>query len=299
MWLSITVIILKLTDIQQLQEKIVNRKNARSLNWSLFVSIVLILVFSTACSSTQSIPSQVNVLQARAVPPTVNQSAASQPQDDPALEASADPVIVEESPISAAPAGEGAATADQPSAKLAAPIAQGAPAENLPATVSQDQPVAAANEPLPAAADAEPTVGSIAPDFTLQTLNGSSINLSSLRGQNVLINYWVTWCDPCLEEMPTLEKIYKEYEGKDLVILSINGIAQDDLNKVKDTVSSLGLTYPVVLDEGDTVFKSYWMGFMPTSVFIDAQGVIRFIKFGGADEVEFRAKIDQLLAGTL
>ena len=276
-----------------------NRKNARSLNWTLFVSTALILVFSTACSSTQSVPSQVNVLQARAVPPTINQSAASQPQDDPALEVSADPEVVEESPVLGAPAGEEAVANDQPSAKLAAPAAQGAPAENLPAAVSQDQPVAAANEPLPAAADAEPTVGSIAPDFTLQTLNGSSINLSSLRGQNVLINYWVTWCDPCLEEMPTLEKIYKEYEGKDLVILSINGIAQDDLNKVKDTVSSLGLTYPVVLDEGDTVFKSYWMGFMPTSVFIDAQGVIRFIKFGGADEVEFRAKIDQLLAGTL
>jgi len=277
----------------------VNRKNARSLNWTLFVSTALILVFSTACSSTQSVPSQVNVLQARAVPPTINQSAASQPQDDPALEVSADPEVVEESPVLGAPAGEEAVANDQPSAKLAAPAAQGAPAENLPAAVSQDQPVAAANEPLPAAANAEPTVGSIAPDFTLQTLNGSSINLSSLRGQNVLINYWVTWCDPCLEEMPTLEKIYKEYEGKDLVILSINGIAQDDLNKVKDTVSSLGLTYPVVLDEGDTVFKSYWMGFMPTSVFIDAQGVIRFIKFGGADEVEFRAKIDQLLAGTL
>jgi peroxiredoxin len=275
----------------------VNLRNAKSLNWFLFVSAVIILVISTACGSAPSVASQTTVLQARAVPSTINQSTTEQSAAAPAAEDASEPAAVYSSTAEAAPAGD---AADQPSAKLAAPAPQEAAVGNSPVAV-EEQPVAstAADAAIAPAADTEPTVGSFAPDFSLRTLDGSTINLSSLRGQNILINYWVTWCDPCLEEMPALEKIYQEYQGKNLIILSVNGIAQDDLGKVQETVSGLGLTYPVVLDEGDTIFKSYWLGFMPTSVFIDSQGVIRFIKFGGADETEFRAKIDQLLAGTL
>jgi len=281
----------------------VNLRNAKFKHWSLFVSAVMILVLSTACGSAPSVASQTTVLQARAVPPSINESTSAQSQAAPAVEAAGESTVVEQPALETASAGDSAiaaAAVDQPSAKLAAPAPQDAPAGDPPVTASQEQPVAAASDAAAVqATSTEPTVGSFAPDFTLQTLDGGSINLSGLRGQNVLINYWVTWCEPCLEEMPALEKIHQEYQGKNLVILSVNGIAQDDLQKVQDTVSGLGLTYPVVLDEADTIFKSYWLGFMPTSVFIDAQGVIRFIKFGGADETEFRAKIDQLLAGTL
>jgi len=263
----------------------------------------MILVFSTACGSAPSVASQTTVLQARAVPPSINESISAQSPAAPAEEIAGESTVVEQPALDTASAGGSAiaaAAVDQPSAKLAAPAPQDAPAGDPPVAASQEQPVAAASDAaVVQATNTEPTVGSFAPDFTLQTLDGGSINLSGLRGQNVLINYWVTWCEPCLEEMPALEKIHQDYQGKNLVILSVNGIAQDDLQKVQDTVSGLGLTYPVVLDEADTIFKSYWLGFMPTSVFIDAQGVIRFIKFGGADETEFRAKIDQLLAGTL
>ena len=290
-----------------------NLRNAKFKHWSLFVSAVMILVLSTACGSAPSVASQTTVLQARSVPPSINESTSAQSLAAPAVEAAGESTVVEQPALETASAGDSAiaaAAVDQPSAKLAAPAPQDAPAGNPPAgdplagdplvAASQEQPVAAASDAAAVqATSTEPTVGSFAPDFTLQTLDGGSINLSGLRGQNVLINYWVTWCEPCLEEMPALEKIHQEYQGKNLVILSVNGIAQDDLQKVQDTVSGLGLTYPVVLDEADTIFKSYWLGFMPTSVFIDAQGVIRFIKFGGADETEFRAKIDQLLAGTL
>jgi len=263
----------------------------------------MILVLSTACGSAPSVASQTTVLQARAMPPSINESNAAQSPAVPAVETAGESSVVEQPALEAATAGDtaiAAAAVDQPSTKLAAPAPQDAPADDAPLAASQEQPLATASDAAAVQPTAtEPTVGSFAPDFTLQTLDGGSINLASLRGQNVLINYWVTWCEPCLEEMPALNKIYQEYQGKNLIILSVNGIAQDDLQKVKDTVSGLGLAYPVVLDEADTIFKSYWMGFMPTSVFIDSQGVIRFIKFGGADEIEFRAKIDQLLAGTL
>ena len=280
-----------------------NLRNAKLKHWSLFVSAVMILVLSTACGSAPSVASRTTVLQAKAIPPSINESISAQSPAAPAEEIAGESTVVEQPALDTASAGGSAiaaAAVDQPSAKLAAPAPQDAPAGDPPVTASQEQPVVAASDAAAVqATSTEPTVGSFAPDFTLQTLDGGSINLSGLRGQNVLINYWVTWCEPCLEEMPALEKIHQDYQGKNLVILSVNGIAQDDLQKVQDTVSGLGLTYPVVLDEADTIFKSYWLGFMPTSVFIDAQGVIRFIKFGGADETEFRAKIDQLLAGTL
>jgi peroxiredoxin len=264
----------------------------------LVVISVMILVFSTACGSAQSVSSQMTVLQARALPETVNQSApngAEAAQDAGALQSAA-----VEAPAEAAPAVDVAAATDNLDAKLVPPDVQPTPAANSSAETGALQPSAAAGETAPAAdSTVSPTVGSLAPDFTLKTLDGSSINLSSLRGKNILLNYWVTWCVPCIEEMPTLQKLAQEYQGKDLVMLSINGIDQDDLAKVKDTVAKFGMTYPVVLDEGDTIFKSYWLGFMPTTVFIDSQGMIRHIKFGGADETELRAKIEQLLAGTL
>jgi peroxiredoxin len=264
----------------------------------LVVISVMILVFSTACGSAQSVSSQMTVLQARTLPETVNKSAPTGAEA--AQDTAASQAAVVESPAEAAPAIDVASATDNLDTKLVPPAEQPSTTANSSAETGAVQPPAADSQPAPAAdSNARPAVGSLAPDFTLQTLDGSSINLSSLRGKNVLINYWVTWCVPCIEEMPTLQKLSQEYQGKDLVMLSINGIAQDDLAKVKDTVTKFGMTYPVVLDEGDTVFKSYWMGFMPTTLFIDSQGVIRHIKFGGADETELRATIEQLLAGTL
>ena len=274
-----------------------NCKRTKPVFASLIVLSAMILVFSTACGSAPSVSSQMTVLQARAIPETVNKIAPPNPQVS--QDAAAPEVSSSEAPAVAAPAVDAGAVVDNLDAKLVPPAEQPTMAANPSAATGQVQPPADAGDPDVATTDTSPAVGSYAPDFTLQTLDGSSINLSSLRGKNILINYWVTWCVPCIEEMPALQKLAQEYQGKNLVMLSINGIAQDDLAKVKDTVAEFGMTYPVVLDEGDAVFKSYWMGFMPTTVFVDSQGIIRHIKLGGADETELRAKIEQLLAGTL
>lgn len=153
--------------------------------------------------------------------------------------------------------------------------------------------------PAPAQGEGEPSVGFTAPDFALKTLDGGTLSLSELRGKNVMLNYWASWCIPCMEELPILEKIYQDYQGKDVVILSVNGIQQDDLSTVSETVGSLGLTYPVVLDEGESLWNAYLVRFLPTSFFIDDQGVIRDIQLGSVSEADLRLKIDRLISDQL
>ena len=150
------------------------------------------------------------------------------------------------------------------------------------------------NENLP---PEEPSIGFRAPDFTLTTLDGVTMKLSDLRGKSVLINFWVTWCVPCMDELPAIENVWSDYQDEGLVVLSVNRIQEDELQKVGETVNRFALTYPVLLDEDDFVWESYWVSFMPTSFFIDEQGVIRDIKLGSMPEEGFRSKIEKLVSG--
>jgi len=138
-----------------------------------------------------------------------------------------------------------------------------------------------------------------APNFSLTTLDGKTVQLSDLRGQNVLVNYWVTWCDPCIEELGFLDEIGQEYLARGFTILSVNGLAQNPLPDVEAVVSQNGLTFPILLDEKDGFYQAYLVKFLPTSFFIDENGVIRHIQLGSATEDVFRSKIEQLIADQL
>lgn len=145
----------------------------------------------------------------------------------------------------------------------------------------------------------EPAVGYSAPDFSLTTTNGTSISLAELKGKNVVINYWVTWCVPCMEELTALENLHRLYQDQNIVLLTVNGIEQDNINEVEQTINDLGLTFPILLDEGENFWKSYQVLFLPTSFFIDENGIIRNIMFGGDTEADFRLRIDQLISDQL
>lgn len=142
-------------------------------------------------------------------------------------------------------------------------------------------------------------VGFSAPNFSMTTLDGRTVQLSDLRGQNVLINYWVTWCDPCIEELGFLDQIGQEYLARGFTILSVNGLAQNPRPDVEAIVSQNGLTFPILLDENDGFYQTYLVKFLPTSFFIDENGVIRHIQLGSATEDVFRSKIEQLLTDQL
>lgn len=106
------------------------------------------------------------------------------------------------------------------------------------------------------------------------------IRLSDFAGKPVLINLWATWCIPCQNEMPVLEKIYKEYNASGLVVLGVDITLQDNLQAVKETVKKYQLSYPILLDESGQISKLYQVYGIPTSYFIDHQGILRLIQIG-------------------
>lgn len=114
-------------------------------------------------------------------------------------------------------------------------------------------------------------IGSKAPDFELKTLSGETVKLSSLKGKRVMLNFWATWCPPCKAEMPEMEKFSKQAD-KDLVILAVN---IDPQNDVKGFVNKNGITFSVLLDVNDNVNKTYQILSIPTTYFIDSNGVIQ------------------------
>lgn len=142
-------------------------------------------------------------------------------------------------------------------------------------------------------------VGNLAPDFTLQTLDGGTLSMADLRGQTILLNYWATWCPPCIEELGYFEDFQQEFAAMGFQVVAINGIEQDNLGDVHTTVAETGLTYPVLLDHDELIWRDYQVQFMPTTFYIDERGIIRGIQLGSASEEDFREKITGLIAGEL
>lgn len=141
-----------------------------------------------------------------------------------------------------------------------------------------------------------PREGFPAPDFTLDTLDGKKVTLSELRGKVVVVNFWATWCLPCREETPALEKSYEQYKDSDAVILGINLTDQDSISEVDSFVQEFGLTYPILLDRDGRVGYLYQVKGLPTTFFINREGVIRTVLVGGPmSETFIRSKIEALL----
>ncbi len=110
----------------------------------------------------------------------------------------------------------------------------------------------------------------MAPDFELKNLDGTTIKLSDLRGKNVIINFWATWCGFCVEEMPDLQKLQNTYKDKNLVVLAINvGESKEVVEKfMKDN----NLDLEVVLDEDSEVSNLYGVRSFPTSLVVSKDG---------------------------
>jgi thiol-disulfide isomerase/thioredoxin len=135
-----------------------------------------------------------------------------------------------------------------------------------------------------------------APDFTLVTLAGDSLRLSDLRGQVVLVNFWATWCPPCRAEMPAIEKVYRSFKPLGLEVLAVNLADQDGQAAVSGFIQELGLTFPIPLDLDGSVNARYTLRGLPSSFFIDRQGVIRSVVVGGPmSEALIQSKIEKLL----
>ena len=133
-------------------------------------------------------------------------------------------------------------------------------------------------------------------EFTLDDLSGKRVRLEDFRGNVVLLNFFATWCGPCREEMPGLEKLYQNYQHKDLVVVVVSGDVQGK-DVVEPFVKDYNLTFPVVLDPQNTVSKQYRVRGIPTVYLLDRQGRIAGMHVGGADwsGKVARGLIEQLL----
>ena len=115
--------------------------------------------------------------------------------------------------------------------------------------------------------------GDMAPDFTLETLDGEQVSLSDLRGKVVLVNIWATWCNPCREEMPYMERQYQNLKDKPFEILAVS---QDRLGEteVEPFVKEYELTFPILLDPDKKVGSLFQSSKFPESFIIGKDGVI-------------------------
>jgi peroxiredoxin len=142
--------------------------------------------------------------------------------------------------------------------------------------------------------------GQPAPDFTLKDLNGKTWKLSELKGKKiVMIDFWATWCNICKREMPILQKVYQEYQGKNVEFF---GIALDENEAgIKKVVRDKGVTYPILVDRDTKVATEIYQlsGPIPYKVVIDLAGTIVYDHVG--DYADYPPEIvdvfDQLLEG--
>jgi thiol-disulfide isomerase/thioredoxin/outer membrane lipoprotein-sorting protein len=130
--------------------------------------------------------------------------------------------------------------------------------------------------------------GRVAQDFTLKTLDGAKITLSELRGKVVLLDFWATWCPPCRKELPSIEKLNREYKDKGLIVL---GIDDEDIGTVKGFLKKNEYSLPVLIDVKREVHRMYGARAIPTVIVIDAGGVIQAHYIGGRSEDELVAAV--------
>jgi len=136
-------------------------------------------------------------------------------------------------------------------------------------------------------------MGKIAPDFTLQDLKGRQISLSDFKGKVVLLDFWATWCGPCIKSIPNLEMLYTKYKDEGLVVLGLND--EPDHAKVEQFAQGK-MSYAVLLD-AKRQFAEYGIRAIPTLFYIDRNGKVRYMEIGFSEgkEKDMETRIKELL----
>jgi thiol-disulfide isomerase/thioredoxin len=120
-----------------------------------------------------------------------------------------------------------------------------------------------------------------APPIELKTLDGQPFALEQLRGKVVLVNFWATWCEPCIEEMPSLQKLRARLAGEPFEILAVNH--QEGEAKIRSFLRKVPLEFPIVRDTDGAVTRAWRARIFPSSYVVDAEGRIRYVLAGATD----------------
>jgi thiol-disulfide isomerase/thioredoxin len=132
-------------------------------------------------------------------------------------------------------------------------------------------------------------IGLTAPDFTLPTTGEKEFKLSDYRGRNVILNFWATWCGPCRFEVPALKALQDKYNDGSIAIVAVNSL--DNADSARAYAADNGLNFVIPIDPRGDVSSLYNIRGMPTTLFINAKGIITSIKIGpfiSMEEIEDR-----------
>jgi peroxiredoxin len=144
-------------------------------------------------------------------------------------------------------------------------------------------------------AAALPAAGAVAPDFAAKSDSGRNVRLSELRGQVVLVNFWASWCSPCRQELPLLNKIYARYRAAGFMLLAVN--VDDNRKDAEAMLKRLDLRFPTLFDGSKNVSKLYGVDTMPATLVIDRDGRVRYVHRGYYDgyERKYEQQVRELL----
>ena len=134
-----------------------------------------------------------------------------------------------------------------------------------------------------------------APDFSLPARDGGVVQLSELKGQVVMINFWATWCGPCRQEMPLLERIHAKYEPLGFTLLGVN--VEPDSAAATAWLKDVPVTFPILFDAKNAVAEQFGVMGMPNSVFVDREGRVRYVHRGykPGDEARYADMVRSLV----
>ena len=138
--------------------------------------------------------------------------------------------------------------------------------------------------------------GDVAPDFTVEMLDGTKVNLSALRGKVVLVSFWATWCPPCRLELSHMQDdVINRFEGKDLVVLPIS--RGEERKTVESYINKMGYTFPIGLDPKQTIYRKYASNYVPRSVVVGRDGVVAYVGVGYDEQIA--KEIEQAILAAL
>jgi thiol-disulfide isomerase/thioredoxin len=165
----------------------------------------------------------------------------------------------------------------------------------------KDEPVGQAAQPPVVEAkpvvDTLQLVGKRRPGFSLTDADGRKVSAEAYDGRVLLINFWATWCAPCVEEMPMLAQFQREHAAR----LTVAGIAIDEPGRAREFARELGVDYPLLfgLPEAMLVGRRYGnhSGMLPYSVLVDASGVVRWTRLGALDREQLESQLAALPEG--
>ena len=122
-------------------------------------------------------------------------------------------------------------------------------------------------------------VKKVAPNFSLEDLNGQKVELKNFKGKVIFLNFWATWCGPCKEEMPSMETLWQWYKGKDFLLLGIS-VDYGGVKTVKEYIERQRYTFRVLIDSRSKTLDLYEVKAIPTTLMIDRKGQIVAVAIG-------------------